>query len=122
MGVDLVAGAARLVEEGELEEGADVGAVGGERDEDGDVVGVVLGVLAVRVEVDGPVVSSDGEDVACEVAAGAHALGEGEAPDGELVRAPHRLGDGARPRGRLERRLRRNRHRIRRRRVCEPEP
>lgn len=98
MGVDLVACAAGLVEEGELEEGADVGALGGEGDEDGDVAGVVLGVLAVGVEVDGPVVAADGEGVAGEVAAGTDALGEGEALDGVLVRPPHRLADRARPR------------------------
>ena len=40
-----------LVEQRELKQGADVGALGGERDEDGDVGGVVLWVLAVRVEV-----------------------------------------------------------------------
>lgn len=109
-----MAAAAGLVEEGEVEEGSDVDAVGGEGDEDGDVAGVVLDVLAVGVEVDGPVVSSDGEDVAGEVAAGAHALGEGEAPDGELVGPLHGLGDVARPRWRRGRSPRRNRHRIRR--------
>lgn len=111
--VNLVAAAAGLVEEGELEEGSDVDAVGSEGNENGDVVGVVLGVLAVGVEVDGPVVSSDGEDVAGEVAAGAHALGEGVAPYGELVGPPNGLGYRARPRWRRGRSPRRNRHRIR---------
>lgn len=101
-----MASAARLVEEGELEECAHVGAVGSEGDEDGDVGTVVLGVLTVGIEVDGPVIASDGEDVAGEVVAGAHALGEGEALDGVLVGAPHGLRDGPRP-------GRRRRHRIR---------
>lgn len=98
MGVNLVACAAGLVEEGELEEGAYVGALGGEGDEDGDVAGVVLVVLPVGVDVDGPVVAADGEGVAGEVPAGADALGEGEALEGVLVRAPHGLGDRPRPR------------------------
>jgi len=98
MGVDLVAGAAGLVEEGELEEGADVGALGGEGDEHGDVAGVILVVFPVGVDVDGPVVAADGEGVAGEVSAGADALGEGEALEGVLVRAPHGLSDRPRPR------------------------
>lgn len=110
-----MAASSRLVEEGELEERADVSAVGGEGDEDGDVVGVVIGALSVGVEVDGPVVPSDCEDVAGDEAAGTHALVEGEALDGERVRAPHRLGDGAGPGWRRGRRPRRNRHCIRRR-------
>jgi hypothetical protein len=106
VGVDLVASAARLVQEGKLEEGAHVGAAGDEGDEDGDVGSVVLGVLAVGVEVDSPVVASDGEDVAGEVVAGAHALGEGETLDGVVVGAPHCVGDVARPRRRRCHRIR----------------
>lgn len=98
MGVDLVAGAAGLVEEGKLEEGADVGTLGGEGDKHGDVAGVVLVVLPVRVEVDGPVVAADGEGVTGEVPAGADALGEGETLDRVLVRSPHGLCDRPRPR------------------------
>jgi hypothetical protein len=105
VGVDLVAAAAGLVEEGELEEGADVGAVGGEGDEDGDVVGVVLGVLAVGVEVDGPVVAAHREGVAAHVPPGPYALRHREPLHRVLVRPPHRLRHRPGPR-------RRRRHRI----------
>jgi hypothetical protein len=91
VGVDLVLGLAALVEERELEERADVGALGGERDEDGDVGGVVLGVLPVGVEVDGPLVPADGEGLAGDVPADAHPLGEGVALDDEAVGTVHRL-------------------------------
>lgn len=93
-----MAGAAGLVEEGELEEGADIGALGGEGDEHGDVAGVLLVVFPVRVDVDGPVVTADGEGVAREVSAGADSLGEGEALEGVLVRTSHGLSDRPRPR------------------------
>jgi hypothetical protein len=91
-----------LVEERELEERAHVGALGGERDEDGDVGGVVLGVLPVGVEVDRPLVPAHGEGLAGDVLPHAHALGERVALDHEPVRAVHRLRH--RPRARRRRR------------------
>lgn len=104
MAVDLVLALAALVEERELEEGADVGAVAGEGDEDGDVGGVVLRVLAVGVEVDGPVVATDGEGVAGDVLAHPRALRQGVTLDQEPVRSVHRLRH--RPRARRRRRHR----------------
>lgn len=91
MAVDLVLGLAALVEEGELEEGADVGAVAGEGDEDGDVGGVVLGVLAVGVEVDRPLVAPDGEVLAGDVLPHPDPLRQGVALYDEPVRPFHRL-------------------------------
>lgn len=87
-----------LVEEGELKEGTDVGAVAGEGDEDGDIGGVVLGVLAVGVEVDGPVVAADGEGVAGDVLAHAHPLGKRVPSYRHAVRPVHRLRHPLRPR------------------------
>jgi hypothetical protein len=95
VGVDLVLALAALVEQRELEEGADVGALGGEGDEDGDVGGVVLGVLPVGVEVDRPLVAADGEGLAGDVLPDAHPLGERVALDHEAVGAVHRLRHGA---------------------------
>jgi len=89
---------AALVEQRELEERAHVGAVGRERDEYGDVVGVVLGVLPVGVEVDRPLVAADGEGLAGDVLPHAHALGERVALDHEAVGPVHRLRHGARAR------------------------
>jgi len=99
VGVDLVLALAALVKERELEESADVGAIGGEGDEDGDVDGVVLGVLPVGVEVDRPLVAAHGEGLAGDVLAHAHALRERVALDHEPVGAVHRLRHGARAGG-----------------------
>jgi len=96
VGVDLVLALAALVEERELEERADVGALGGEGDEDGDVGGVVLGVLPVGVEVDRPLEPADGKGLAGDVLAHAHALGERVALDHEPVGAVDGLRHGAR--------------------------
>jgi hypothetical protein len=100
VGVDLVLALAALVEERELEERADVGALGGESNEDGDVGGVVLGVLPVGVEIDRPLVPADGEGLAGDVLADAHSLGQRVALDDETVGAIHRLSHRARSRRR----------------------
>lgn len=92
MAVDLVVVPAALVQQRELEERPDVGALAGERDEERDVCGVVLGALAVRVEVDRPGVSPHGEGFGGDVPADPHALGQGVALDLELVRPIHGLG------------------------------
>lgn len=92
MGVDLVLGVGALIDEGQLEEGSDVGALGSKSDEDGDVGGVVLGVFAVRVEVDGPLVTSNGEVLAGDVLSDADSFGEGIPFDQELVGPVNRLG------------------------------
>ncbi|KAL6992950.1 hypothetical protein U1Q18_011065, partial [Sarracenia purpurea var. burkii] len=89
MAVDLVIPLAALVDERQFEQCADVGALAGQCDEDGDVHGVVLGVLAVGVEVDGPLVATDGESVAGDVLPHSHAFGQRVTSDHELVRAVH---------------------------------
>lgn len=94
MGMNLVLSFAALINKGELEERPYVGALAGERNEDGDIGGVVLGVLAVGVEIDGPLVAADGEVVAGDVLADADALGEGVALYGEVVGAVDGLGQG----------------------------
>lgn len=91
--VDLVLPLPALVHQRELEERPDVGAVAGQGDEDGDVRRAVLRVLPVGVEVDGPVVAPDGEDVAGDELAGPHPLGQRVAADGERVGAVHRPAD-----------------------------
>lgn len=114
MAVNLVLAPAALVQELELEEGADVGALAGEGDEDRDVGRVVLGVLPVGVEVNRPLVPADGEVLAGDVLAHAHALGERVPLDREPVGAVDGLGQrlrrrrrhqraGARVRGRIHR-------------------
>lgn len=84
---------AGAIEEGELEEGADVGTLAGEGYEKGDVGRSVLGVLAVGVEVDRPVMAADGEHVGGDVLSDPDALRQREAVDGELVGAVDRSRD-----------------------------
>jgi len=91
MAMNFVLPLAALVEERELEKRPDVGAFAGQGDEDGDVGGIVLGILAVGVEVDRPVVTSDGEHVARNVLPHSHPLRQRIALDHELVRPAHRL-------------------------------
>lgn len=94
MGVHLVLALAALVDERELEERAHVGALAGERDEERDVGGAVLGALAVGVEVDGPLEAADGEGLGGDVLADPDPLGERVARDLEVVRPVDGLGDG----------------------------
>jgi len=89
--VNLVLTIPALVEQRELEQSADVGALGGEGDEDGDVGGVVLGVLAVRVEVYRPLVPSHRERLAGDVFPHSDPLRQGVSLYHELVRPVHRL-------------------------------
>jgi len=89
--VHLVLAVAALVEQGEFEERANVGAFGSERDEDGDIGGVVFRILAVGIEVNRPLVPSDGESLAGDVFSDADSLGKRVTLDDELVRTVHRL-------------------------------
>nr|KYP71071.1 hypothetical protein KK1_010315 [Cajanus cajan] len=111
MAVNLVLPLAALVEEREFEERPDVGAFAGQGDEDGDVSGIVLGVLAVGVEVDRPVVPSDAEQIARNVLPHSHPLRQRVPLDHEPVRAVHRL----RHRLRTRRQRQRSRHAYRNR-------
>lgn len=103
MAVHLVFPLATLVDESELEQRPDIRPLAGQRDEHGDVGGVVLRVLAVRVEVDGPLKPADGEGVAGDVFAYAHSLRQRVPLDDELVGPIHSLGDGSGDRGRGDR-------------------
>lgn len=94
MAMNLVLAGATLVEESELEEGTHVGALAGKGDEYGDIGGVVLGVLAVRVEVNGPLVPSHREIVAGDVLTHANSFGQRVPSDGEVVGPIHGLGNG----------------------------
>ncbi|GLT61306.1 hypothetical protein SLA2020_340250 [Shorea laevis] len=98
MAMDLVLAFAALVHERQFEQGSDIGALAGERDEDGHIGGIVLGVLAVGVEVDRPLVPSDREIVTRDVLPHPHALGQGVTLDNELVRAVLGLRHGPRAR------------------------
>lgn len=70
--MDLVFPLAALINKRELEKRPDLTTLAGQRDEDRDVSGVVLGVLAVREEEDRPLVPSHGEVIARYVLPDAH--------------------------------------------------
>lgn len=74
MAMNLVLAVAALVEKREFEERANVGAFGSERDEDGDISGVIFGVLAVGIEVYRPLVPSNRERLARDVFADSDSL------------------------------------------------
>lgn len=91
MAMDLVPSPIALVQESQLEQGPNVSALAGERDEERDVGGVVLGALAVRVEVDRPRVPAYRERVGRHVLTDPHAFRERVPADLELVGPIHRL-------------------------------
>ncbi|CAH2055181.1 unnamed protein product, partial [Thlaspi arvense] len=65
--MDLVLPFPALIKQGELEESPNIGAVASQGNEDGDVGGAILRVLAVGIEIDSPLVTADGESVAGDV-------------------------------------------------------
>lgn len=75
MAMDFVLAFAALIDEGKLEQGADVGALAGESDEDGDIGRVVFRILTIWIEVNGPLVTADGEILAGDVFPNADAFG-----------------------------------------------
>lgn len=62
-----------------------------QRNEHRHIHRTILDILPVGIEVNGPIVSSDGESVAGYIFAGTHSLGQRVTSNGELVRAIHRL-------------------------------
>ena len=85
MAMNLVLTLATLVQQGKLEQCPDIGALTGQGNENRYVSGIVLRILAVRIEIYGPLVASDGEVVAGDVLSDAHAFGQGIALDHEPV-------------------------------------
>lgn len=74
-----------LIQQRQLEQRPNIGPIASQRDEDGDVSGVILGVLAVGVEVDSPLVPADGESVAGDVFSDPDSFGQRVAFDREAV-------------------------------------
>lgn len=87
MAVDLVLASSTLIEERQLEQSPNIGSLTGKGYENGNIGGMILGVLAIGVEVDRPLVAADGEIVAGDVFADADALGQGITLDHEVVGA-----------------------------------
>lgn len=94
MAMDFVLAFAALIDEGELKQGANVGALAGESDKDGDIRGIIFGILTVRIKVNGPLVTADGEILAGDVFTNSDAFGQGVTLDCESVRAIYGFGYG----------------------------
>lgn len=100
MAMDLVLAFPALVHKRQLEQCSHIGALTGKRDEDRHIGRVVLGVLAVWVEINRPLEPSDREVVTRYVLPDPHSLGQGITLDNELVRTVHGLRHGPRARRR----------------------
>lgn len=81
-----------LVHKRELEKSPNIGALAGKGNEYRDIGRIVFGIFAIGVEVDGPLVTTDGEALAGYVFANAHAFGQGVSLDDEFVGPIHGLG------------------------------
>nr|KYP40451.1 hypothetical protein KK1_038206 [Cajanus cajan] len=93
MAMNLIIPLLTLIHQRQLEESPNIGPVASERYEDGNVHGIVLGVLAIRVEIDGPIVATDAESVAHDVLPRTHPFRQRITLYRELVRAVHRFAD-----------------------------
>lgn len=105
MAMNLMFALAALIHESQFEESSNIGTLAGECNKNGDISGMILGILSVGVEVNRPLVASDGEILAGNVFADAHAFGQGVTLDDELVGAIDGLGHGPRTGGREQRGL-----------------
>lgn len=86
MAVHLVPLVPALIQERQFEERSHVGPVTRERDEQRHVGRIVFDALAIRVEVDRPIVTPNGESIGRNVFPDSNSLRQGVACDLELVR------------------------------------
>ena len=84
-----------LIKKSKFKQRSNIGSLASERDKNRDIQRIVFGILAIRVEVDGPLISTHGEGIACDVLPYPHTFGEGVTSDREVVGAIDCLGDGA---------------------------
>lgn len=83
--MNLMFALATLIHERQFEESSNIGALAGQCNENRDISGMILWILAVRVEVNRPLVASDREILAGNVFSNAHTFGQRVALDHELV-------------------------------------
>lgn len=76
-----------LINKREFKKRSYIGSFTSQRDENGNIIGSILRILAVRIEVDRPLIPSDGEHIARNVFSHSHSLRKRIALDQELVRA-----------------------------------
>lgn len=87
-----------LIHQRQLEQSPNIGSVASERNKDRNVHGIVLRVLPIGVEVNSPIVTTNGESVAHDVLSRAHPFGQRVTLYCELVRAVHGFADRTRAR------------------------
>lgn len=76
-----------LINKREFKKRSYIGSFTSQRDENGNISRTIFRILAVRIEVDRPLITSDGEHVARNVFSHSHSLRKRVALDQELVRA-----------------------------------
>lgn len=96
--MNLVFSLTTLIKQSQLEQSPNIRPFTSQRDKNRNVGGIILGVLTVRVKVDSPLVTTDGEIVTSDVLPHPHPLRQRVPLDHESVRAIHRLRHGARAR------------------------
>ncbi|KAF1889609.1 hypothetical protein Lal_00024936 [Lupinus albus] len=85
MAMNLMLPLTTLINKSELKQRSHISAVAGESDEDGDISGVILWILSIWIEVNRPMVPSDGEQIAGNVLSHSHSLRQRVTLDHELV-------------------------------------
>lgn len=103
MAMDLVPLLATLIQQGQLEKRPNIGTFTRKRDEERHIGAIVLGALAIRVEVDRPIVPTNRENVGSYVLPNPNSFGQRVPSDLETVRALHGVGDRRRRGGRRRR-------------------
>ena len=74
-----------LINKRQFEESSNIGALAGQCNENRDISGMILRILAVRIEVNRPLVSPDHKSLTGNVFPDAHAFRQGVAFNHELV-------------------------------------
>lgn len=103
MAMNLVFPFPTLIHQRQLKQGPNIRAFARQRNENRHVRGIILGVLAVGVEINRPLVPSHGEIVAGDVLPNSHAFRQRIPLDYEPVGPIHGLRDGAGARRRQKR-------------------
>ena len=87
MAMNLMLPFTTLINKREFKQRPHIGTVASQCNKYGDIGGIILNILPIRIEVDGPLKPSDGKFIASNVLAWSHSLGQRVALDHELMRA-----------------------------------
>lgn len=92
-----------LIKQRKLEKSPNIGAIASQSNENGDISRIILRIFPVGIEIDCPLVTSDGESVAGDVFSDPDSFGQRVAFDCEAVRSVYGLRHGERSRRRWRR-------------------